>query len=204
MVFKISDPQRKVEARIILESSSQRSCITKEIVSALSLAPRCFETTIIRTFGSQSEARQVCDVVSLGVVLKDGRSIQLSFLTVLFICEPLSSQPTAYASEHYPHLAGLELADYATATEQDALSIDILVCSDNYWRLVTGNIISANIGPTVVKIKLGWVLTGAVEGVSSQICNNLVVTHALTIATHEHQDTDQELDKKLKGFRVIW
>jgi len=38
---------------------------------------------LIRTFGSQVEAKQVCDVVSL-------------------------------ASESYPHLTGLELADYAT------------------------------------------------------------------------------------------
>jgi len=104
------------------DSGSQRSYITKEVANGLSLAPSCSET---RTFGFQSEAKQVCDVVSLGVVLKNGRSMQLSFLTAPFICEPLSSQPTAYASEHYPHLAGLELADYAT--EQDTLSIDILV-----------------------------------------------------------------------------
>ena len=51
---------------------------------------------------------------------------------------------------------------------------------------------------------VGWVLAGPVEGVSSHTCNNLVVTHASTIDTHEPQDTDQEIDKKLKGFRVIW
>ena len=198
MVFKVSDPQRKVEARIMFDSGRQRSYITKEIANALSLAPRCSETMMIRTFGSQSEVKQVCDVVLLGAVLKDGRSMQLSFLTVPFICEPLSSQPTVYASEHYPHLAGLELADYAT--EQDTLSIDILVGSDNYWRLVTGEIISADVGPTAVRTKLGWVLAGRVEGVSSHICNNLVVTHALTIDTHEPQDADRELDKKLKMF----
>ena len=49
-------------------------------------------------------------------------------------------------------VAGFELADYAT--EQDPLSIDILVGSDNYWRLVIGEIISADVGPTAVRTKL--------------------------------------------------
>jgi len=66
--------------------------------------------------------------------------------------------------------------------------------------LVTGDIISTDVGPTAVRTKLGWVLAGPVEEVSSRTCNNLVVTHGLTIDTYEPQDTDQELDKKLKMF----
>jgi len=173
MVFKVNDPQRKVEARIMLDSGSQRSYITKEVAYGLSLAPKCSETMIIKTFGSQSEVKQVCDVVSL---LKNGRNMQLSFLTVPFICEPLSSQPTAYASEHYPHLAG-----WSWQTMLLSKTLSVSTSSDNYWRLVTGDIISADVGPTAVRTNLG-VLADPVEGVSSHTCSNLVVTYALTRA----------------------
>jgi len=53
MVFKLSDPQKTMEARIMFDSGSQRSYIAKEFADALNLAPRCSETMIIRTFGSQ-------------------------------------------------------------------------------------------------------------------------------------------------------
>ena len=198
LVFKITDPQRRLEARIMFDSGSQRSYITQEFADALSLSPQCSETMLIRTFGSQSEARQVCDVVSLGMVTKDGRSLQFSVLTVPFICEPLTSQPTLYASENYPHLANLELADYAN--EQDELSVDVLVGSDHYWKLVTGDIVSAEVGPTAVRTRLGWVLAGPVEGISSHTSTNLVVTHTMTTDAYVSQDTDQELDRKLKLF----
>ncbi|XP_065917691.1 uncharacterized protein [Dysidea avara] len=198
IVFKVNDPQKRIEARILFDCGIQRSYVTKQVANSLSLTPKCSETMLIRTFGSQLEAKQVCDVVSLGMVLKDGRSMQFSFLTVPLICEPLTSQPTMYASESYPHLAGLELADYAT--EEDTLSVDVLVGSDNYWKLVTGDIINADIGPTAIRTRLGWVLAGPVEGISCHICTNLVVTHTMVIDAHISQDTDQELDKKLKMF----
>jgi len=111
---------------------------------------------LIGTFGYQLEANQVCDVVSLGIVLKDGQSLQLSFLIVPLICEPLTGQPTLYAAESYPHLTGLELADYAT--EEDTLTVDILVGSDNYWKLVTGDIFNVDNGLTAIQMRLRWVL----------------------------------------------
>ena len=47
---------------------------------------------------------------------------------------------------------------------------------------------------------LGWVLTGPVEGISNHSSTNLVVTHTLTVDICTSQDSDQELDKKLKIF----
>jgi len=59
---------------------------TKQVVDSLSLISKYSETMLIRTYGSQLE---VCDVALLGIVLKDWQSLQLSFLTVPFMCEPL-------------------------------------------------------------------------------------------------------------------
>lgn len=63
----------------------------------------------------------------------------MPFLSVPLICEPLTNQPILYANDNYAHLAGLDLADSATADEH--LDIDVLVGSDHYWKLVTGEVI---------------------------------------------------------------
>ena len=89
----------RTEARIMFNNGSQRSYITKGLADTLSLNPKHTETMVIKTFGSQSETKQVCELVSLGVVLRHGLSLQLSFLTVPFICEPLTSQFIMYAKE---------------------------------------------------------------------------------------------------------
>ena len=94
---------------------------------------------IIWTFGSHQNTRQVCDIVSLGIALKNGGRVELPFLSVPLICEPLTSQPILYANENYAHLADLDLAD--SACGDDHLDIDILVGSDHYWKLVTGEVI---------------------------------------------------------------
>ena len=103
-----------------------------------------------------------------------------------------------YAKENYRCLADLDLAD--CACEDDRLSVDILVGSDNYWKLVTGEIINGDSGPTAIKTRLGWVLAGPVEGIASHNSTNLVVTHTMAVDTHVSQDSDQELDKRLKMF----
>ena len=42
---------------------------------------------------------------------KDGRSRELTLLTVPTICEPLVGQPIRVSKRRFPHLAGIELAD---------------------------------------------------------------------------------------------
>ena len=198
VVFKIGDARARTEARIMFDNGSQRSYVTRELAEALTLKAKHTETMVIKTFGSQSETKQVCELVSLGIALKHGLSLCLSFLTVPFICEPLTSQPIMYAKENYRHLVDLDLAD--CACEDDKLSIDILVGSDNYWKLVTGEIINGASGPTAIKTRLGWVLTGPVEGISCHSSTNLVVTHTMAVDMHISEDNDQDLDHKLKMF----
>jgi len=61
-----------VKARIILDSGSQRSYITKSLKDELSLPVECQETMLIKTFGSQDKKLQTCDAVCFGVKLHDG------------------------------------------------------------------------------------------------------------------------------------
>jgi len=198
-VFRVGNPQIRKEARIVFDSGSQRSYITRDLASALSLSSGHFETMMIKTFGSQTELRQVCGVVMLGLMLKNGRSLKLSFLSVPLICEPLTNQPITHVKESYAHLASLDLADHASG--DDTLNVDILIGSDNYWSLVTGRVIRGDRGgPTAIQTKLGWVLAGPVEGLSCLSLTNLVTTHLMAVDAYVSQDGDHELDCKLKMF----
>ena len=98
-----------MKARIILDSGSQRSYITKPLKDELSLPVKCQETMLIKTFGSQDEKLQICDAVCRGVKLPDGTDMKISAYSVPFICEPLTGQTVALARNMYKHLTEFTL-----------------------------------------------------------------------------------------------
>ena len=87
----------------------------------------------------------------------------------------------------FPHLAPLTLAD--THHSDTPLDVDMLIGSDFYWQLTTGEIIRGQTGPVAINTKLGWVLSGPVTN------NEADDTHTLQIGSSEEQ-----LDKTLKSF----
>ena len=92
---------------------------------------------------------------------------------VPLICESLSSQPIAECRD-YEHLADLNLADFANAS--DSLEVDLLIGSDLYRNLVTGRVRRGKDGPLAVHTKVGWVLSGPVEQGESSASLTLCTT----------------------------
>ena len=184
-------------ARIILDTGSQRSYVTNRLKESLLLESEQVEEMLIKTFGTEKHTKHSCPVVTLSMDTKDGRQLQLQFLTVPLICESLSGQPVVCAAERYPHLSKLELAD--AFEDGDNLDVDVLIGSDHYWKVVSGRVIQAAHGPTALKTKFGWVLSGPAHGLSNGSHGaNLLITHTLRIdAALEHQ-SDSDLDASLK------
>ena len=115
--------------------------------------------------------------------------------TIPHICEPLLAQPVHLSSAVYGHLAPLRLAD--THQGDTPIEVDMLIGSDLYWQLVTGEIIRGQAGPVAVNTKLGWVLSGPVN---SNIVDGNIVT-VLTVHTlHIGTIPDEQLDKTLQAF----
>ena len=184
-------------ARIILDTGSQRSYVTNRLKESLSLESEQVEEMLIKTFGTEKHTKHSCPVVTLSMDTKDGRQLQLQFLTVPLICEPLSGQPVVCAAERYPHLSKLELAD--AVEDGDNLDVDVLIGSDHYWKVVSGRVIQAAHGPTALKTKFGWVLSGPAHGLSNGSHGaNLLITHTLRIDAALEQQGDSDLDASLK------
>ena len=92
----------------------------------------------------------------------------LSFPT---ICSALPSPVDLSA---YPMLSELELADHHNATSNQNHN-DVLVGSDFYCSLVTGEIIRTEGGLIAACSTLGWLISGPVETSSTR---KLIHTHA--------------------------
>ena len=197
-VFKVNNPNDTREVRVIFDCGSQRSYITNELKNYLMLDPVCTETLLIKTFGAENRGRQVCDVVDLEVALQAGGSMRMSFLAVPSICEPISGQAFTYAIDTYKELESLKFSDYSQGDGD--VNVDILVGLDQYWNLVTGEVVHCLNGPTAVYTRLGWVLSGPVQGSPPGTSSvNLVTTHSLRVDAYQQQ-MESELDDQLKMF----
>ena len=97
--------------------------------------------------------------------------ITISALTFPVICSPLPAK----VSTSYAHLDGLELADEPCSSGS---SIDLLIGSDYYWNFVTGETKRGEESPIAVNSKLGWLLSGPINGTVDRSCithSNLII-----------------------------
>ena len=90
------------------------------------------------TFGATQGGKQVCEYVRVGLQLRNGQGQIVTLFSVPEICEPLASHPIVDCRRVYPHLRGLEFADESDDVQK--LHVDILIGSDYYWDLITGQV----------------------------------------------------------------
>lgn len=96
----------------------------------------------------------------------------------------------------YQHLSDLDLADFSYGDED--LEVDILIGSDHYWKLVTGEVVRGPCGPAAIQTRLGWVLSGPVDVSTSAV--NPVSTHTLRTDAHAASSDNHDLNEGLKRF----
>ena len=194
-------PVTTMEVRAILDTGSQRSYVKSDIRDALNLKCLRSESLIIKPFGADRENPRLCDVVELQITTRDGESLVLSAVVVPHICDPVRAQPLATSKRMYDHISSLDLADPGDVKGE--LAIDVLIGSDNYWNLVTGKVLKGACGPTAIEIRLGWVLSGPVEGVTDEdTIVNVVNGRPTTMLKIDAFSETEEL--KILGAGVPW
>ena len=190
-------PNDTIGVRVILDPGSQRSYITSQARSALSLRPSGQQRMSILAFGSEEQSDQMCDVVTVSMHTREGPNKMLDLFVVPLICKPLSSQPISICVEKFDHLSRLDLAD--SSDGETPMCIDVLVGSDYYWELVTGEVSKGASGPVAIHTRLGWVLSGSVPlSMPRKQSTNLMTVHTLRIdAQPSVEDT---LEESLHSF----
>ena len=93
------------------------------------------------------------------------------------------------------HIAPLNLAD--THHGDTPVEVDMLVSSDFYWQMTTGEVIQGQGGPVAINTKLGWVLSGPVAVGDTDVNTSTVMTiHTLQIGIV----SEEQLDRTLRSF----
>ena len=192
-----TDTSVSIEVRLLFDGGSQRSYLSEPAKDLLHLNTCGEHSLSIATFGSLKTNKKVCPIVKVRLCLKGYPPLPLTLYVVPTICEPLVGQPITACVGKYPHLLGLELADFAST--ESSLSVDLLIGSDYYWGLVTGNVCRGTHGPTAIHTKLGWVLSGPSSYEDPEQCTmNLSVTHVLH--TESSSESPCALDDQLRAF----
>ena len=172
--------------------------ITDSLKIRLGLSPIQKEKLNLNIFGDSKFKTQNWDVVSVRLCRSGTENLNaLSFPT---IC---SSVPSPVDLSAYPMLSELELADHDATFNQN--HIDILIGSDFYWSLVTGEIIRTKGELIAACSTLGWLISGPVEASST---GKLIHTHghlAISCFTESNfsESPDDQLVTTLKKFWEI-
>ena len=117
----------------------------------------------------------------------------LSFPT---FCSPISSEVDL---SQYPCLSELDLADYSRESSHN--TIDVLVGSDFYWALVTGEIIKMDNGLVAISSKLGWLLSGP----SDHTVKDAITHTQLSIVQNiDSPFSESEEDRLLTAVKRFW
>ena len=169
-----------MEVRAVLDTGSQQSYATQRVQDALALESHGKRTLSVMTFGSRNQNTQACDMVRLGVVTQDGEDQVLELFTIPFVCQPLTAQQVDLCTSKYHHLSDLDLAD--SSLDGAPMEVNLLIGSDCYWRLVTGEVRRGEAGPVAIHTWLGWALSGvAPMPRQSLTSHSFLTTHALRI-----------------------
>ena len=189
--------QQSMEVKANLDAGSQQSYVTQKVKDALTLKSHDKHSMSIMTFGYGERNLSECDLVRLGVATRDGMDQEVEWFIVPLMCQPLTSQPFDLCKSKYPHLCDLDLVD--SSDKEGSIDVDLLIGSDYYWCIVTGDTRQGEGGPVAVHTRLGWVLSGTTSvPVKESSSHSHLITHVLHVDASPH--CTEHLDEVLQSF----
>ena len=184
------DNSKSTHVRVLFDNGSQRSYVTSRLKSRLNLKPIKTETLHLNTFGGSTFSKQSCKVVKLRLKKDEGEEVEVTALNYPIICSPLPSK----VEVNYPHLEDLQLAD---SLNDNCGAIDVLIGSDYYWEIVSGETVRGDCGPTAVSSKFGWLLSGPLPDsvTSDTVTSNLIISGDCPFASRENDELISNLER---------
>ena len=144
------------EGNILLDEGAQCYFISQDLADRLCLKAAHTEQISLSSFGNPVSAARLLQVATISVHTQDQSAIPISVLVVPTLAPPLQNSVRMDVSK-LPYLKDLRLAH--PITEDDNFEITILVGADYYWTFVQDQVIHGD-GPTAVKSRLGYLLSG--------------------------------------------
>ena len=182
-VAAVSSGGTCVDTNIIFDEGSQRSFISKGLANCLQVQPHRTEHLSISTFGAQTSHTSQFEAGVIHLHTISGKQIPITVLIVPTVAVPICNINHNSLS-NFSHLTGLHLAHPVPSSEQ--FTISLLIGADHYWDVVEDHIIRGN-GPTAVKSKLGYLLSGPMNTATPQTTSTAFHVNALSISEPDLQ-----------------
>ncbi|XP_062602892.1 uncharacterized protein LOC134264633 [Saccostrea cucullata] len=194
--------RRDESVRILMDSGSQRTYVTEELVSRLNLQRKQTEEISLSTFGVKKPKTMKTPKVSLRIKLNDGHFMRIDANVVPQITgsiqrRPLPSTISEKVHNQYKHF---QFADTLPKTTENA-TVDILIGNDHYLDLILSEKIEVNQGLYLLSSKVGWILTGRTQAnfeVSRDNLHQMLIVNGNNLTTEYclHSSVDECLPLK--------
>lgn len=133
-------------------------------------------------------------MVEVAIQCRNSETLYLKTIVTEKICSALQGQMINLAKDQFEHLNGLPLAD---KNDGRPLEIEVLNGLDNYWRIVTGEVIKGAKGPVAMSTKLGYILSGPSKDATTMFVNQPSIN---LMASCLFVEDTQSLDAEMKKF----
>ena len=187
-VAPVVNGHMRMNANILFDEGAQRSFMSVQLATELQVKPTSSTQVALSSFGAESQSLQTLDVATVQVETLVGELIPISVLIVPTIATPISNS-YHLALNTLPHLKGLKLATPITINKE--FTISIFIGTDHYWSFVQDRIIRGD-GPTAQQSKLGYLLSGPMPQVATQLSTSILL-QLTTIADHNQEPNLEQL-----------
>ena len=185
-----------IPVRVLMDNGSQRSSVSQPLKSRLGVNPLRREQLTLNTFGNEHFSKRECDLIRVRLVGKYGGDVDIVALSFPAIRPPLQGRIDI---EQHPQLLELELVDVST-DEHVSDTIDMLIGSDHYWDVVTGDIVRSSEKLVAVSSKFGWLLSGPIHSVVKE--NDYSISNLIFEGSEEVESMNHgtDLTRELRRF----
>ena len=192
-ISEVSASHLSADANILFDEGAQRSFITQKLADDIQIQHKGTEEINLATFGGSSQTLQRVPTATVSLKTSGRETIPIDVLIVPTIAASLSNMPPEVTKLKY--LKGLKLAH--PVTQDGEFDISLLIGADPYWRIVQNHVVRGN-GPTAVKSKIGYLLSGPIPGDSKQTQNTM-----LNVLTSSPDAADLEQFWKLESLGIL-
>ncbi|XP_071176443.1 uncharacterized protein [Mytilus edulis] len=197
-IAPLSYKDQTIDAKILFDEGASRSFITRHLAEKLELKTTGSEAITLSRFGDDNENNSIQQLNTATVKIQTiyGQDIPVDVLIVPKIAAPFKTN--IETAKQLPYLQNVKLAH--AVTDDTSFEIGLLVGADQYWDIVEDDIIRGE-GPTAVKSKLGYLLSGPLKRT-----NSINETHFRTTnlgETEETHTTDDETERNTINIEHI-
>jgi hypothetical protein len=168
----VHGPNGSTVATVLLDSGSDRSYITNQLVKKLGLTFVDSVEMRYAVFGGGQSSSKTRSIYRYGISCPgNGSLVSMSGVGVPVICSPLVRPGVPERHIQFLLDKGIEVVD---PYHNGQLEVDLLVGLDNYWNIVSDN--TYRIPETALvaqETAIGWVLSGSVETPGHKDCTTL-------------------------------